>query len=100
MSLDALSFFAPDFESDRLSVLALAEGCGVDRPDAFSSVLSLSFVPTVAAGLLAGFSAGLDAGFAEAFEELVAVGGAYFAVLLYSDISLIVHILHSANTIP
>lgn len=100
MSLDALSFFAPDFESDRLSVLAPAEGCGVDRPDAFSSVLSLSFVPKVAAGLSVDFSTGLDAGFAEAFEELAAVGGAYFAVLLCCDISLTVYILHKANTIP
>lgn len=100
ISLDALSFFAPGLESDRLSVLVPAEDCGVDRPDAFSSVLSLSFVPKVAAGLLAGFSAGLDAGFAETFEELAAAGGAYFAVLLCSDISLIVYMLYETNIIP
>jgi hypothetical protein len=83
ISLVALSFFAPEFESVRLSVLELAAGCGVERPDAFSSgvAVSLALALVVVAGLAAGFSAGLDAGFAEGFE-LAAVGGAYFAVLL------------------
>jgi hypothetical protein len=89
-SLVALSFLAPDFESLLLSVVEPAEGCGVERPDVLSSDAlpllvdaepSLSFAPRVivvfAAGFVRDFAAGLDE----------AVGGAYFAVLLYSRIS-------------
>lgn len=37
MSPAVLSFFTPDLESERLSVLVLATSCGVDRPEARSS---------------------------------------------------------------
>lgn len=93
MSLVALSFFAPDLDSDCFSALELAGGCGVEFSDAFSSdalpllaaaaSFSFSFVGTVIVDLAAGFAMGFAAG----FEALDAVGGAYLAVLLYSDIS-------------
>ena len=80
----ALSFFGPDFESDRLSVLAPAEGCGVERPDAFPSgalpfcagaAASFSFTLELTAPFAAGFSVGLGAGLVERFTVPV-VGGA------------------------
>jgi hypothetical protein len=94
-SLVALSFFTPGFESLLFSVVGPAEGCGVDRPDVLSSEalplradeeVSFSFalraVVAFAAGFVTGFAAGL----------VVAVGGAYFAVLRYNNISALVNV--------
>jgi hypothetical protein len=94
-SLVALSFFTPGFESLLFSVVGHAEGCGVDRPDVLSSEalplradseVSFSFalraVVAFAAGFVTGFAAGL----------VVAIGGAYFAVLRYNNISALVNV--------
>ena len=96
MSLVALSFFAPDFESCFLRVVGSADGWGVERPDALSSEAlplragagaSFSFAPVVAAGFTVGFGAGFGTGFAVDFDVAAPVGRAYFAVLLYGKLA-------------
>ena len=94
-SLVALSFFAPDFESLLFSVVDPAEGCGVERPDVLSSDalplladadVSFSFVAKAKEPFPVGFVMVFAAGFD------VAVGGAYFAVLRYKDVSAPVYL--------
>jgi hypothetical protein len=96
MSPAVLSFFAPDFESVLLSVLEFAEGWGVERPEVLSSdalprragaEASFSFASGIAAALATGFAADFAASFVASVEVEAATGGAYFAVLLYRDIS-------------
>ena len=80
----------PDFESDLLSVLGAAEDCGVDRPDALSSVV---LSRRIGAGLslccVASGAAGFSAAFGRLFvADAAAGGGAYFAVLRYIVVSI------------
>jgi len=88
MSLVALSFFAPDLESCFLRVVGPVAGWGVERPDALSSEAlprrggagaSFSFARMVAVVFVSGFATD----FAMGLDVAVAVGRAYFAVLLY-----------------
>lgn len=88
MSLVALSFFAPDLESCFLRVVGPVAGWGVERPDALSSEAlprrggagaSFSFARMVVVVFVSGFARD----FAMGLDVAVAVGRAYFAVLLY-----------------
>lgn len=88
MSLVALSFFAPDFESCFLRVGGPADGWGVERPDALSSeALPLRAGAGASFSFAAVVAAGSGTGFAVDFDVAAPVVRAYFAVLLYGKLA-------------
>ena len=67
---------------------------GADASFSFAPSFAADVVAGLAAGFAAGFATGFAVGFATSFaagfEVAPPAGGAYFAVLLYEDISLVI----------